>query len=204
MNLIDRVKNILITPQKEWDVINGETPNTSATITGYVLPLAGAAALAAFIGYGLIGFSVGFFKFKGMDWGLYWAVRVLAGALISVFICAFVIDAIAPSFGSEKNMGRSIQLAAYSFTPGWVGGLLAILPQIAIIGALAGLYGLYLLYIGLPKLKKTPADKNVSYFVVSLLIMIAVSVLVGLLLEKILMPAFGLDFGLSDLKGIFN
>ena len=72
MNIIDRVKNILITPQKEWDVINGEQPNTPGIITGYVLPLAGAAAVAAFIGYGLIGVNFGFgIRIKGMDWGLY-------------------------------------------------------------------------------------------------------------------------------------
>jgi hypothetical protein len=72
MNLIDRVKNILITPQKEWDVIKGEQPNISGIVTGYVLPLAGAAAVAAFIGYAFIGVSFGFgFRLKGMDWGLY-------------------------------------------------------------------------------------------------------------------------------------
>ena len=56
-------------------------------------------------------------------------LSVLAGALISVFVSSFVIDALAPSFGSEKNMGRSVQLVAYSYTPFWVGGLLAILPS---------------------------------------------------------------------------
>ena len=55
MNLIERVKNIITSPNKEWDVIATETPDTGKIITGYVLPLAGAAALAAFIGYGLIG-----------------------------------------------------------------------------------------------------------------------------------------------------
>jgi hypothetical protein len=204
MNLIERVKNILITPQKEWDVINGEQPNTSAIITGYVLPLAGAAAVAAFIGYGLIGFNYGFgIKVKGINWGLYQAIAVLGGALLSVFVSAFVIDALAPSFGSEKNMGRSVQLVAYSYTPGWIGGLLAILPSLAIVGSIAGLYGLYLLYIGLPKLKKTPQDKQVSYYVVSLLVLIVVFILIGLVMSKILLSAFGLSYGTSDIKFSF-
>ena len=200
MNLIERAKNILLTPNKEWDVVNGEEPNTSSIITGYVLPLAGAAAVAAFIGYGLIGFNYGFVKFKGINWGLYQGLTVLAGALLSVFVSAFVIDALAPSFGSEKNLGKSVQLVAYSYTPGWIGGLLAILPSLAIIGSLAGLYGLYLLYLGLPKLKKTPADKHVSYFVVSLLVMIVVFVVIGLILGKILMSVFGLSYGYGDFK----
>jgi len=198
MNLIERTKNILLTPNKEWDVINGEEPNTPGIITGYVLPLAGAAAVAAFIGYGLIGFNLGFgIRVKGIDWGLYHGISVLASALLSVFVSAFIIDALAPSFGSEKNMGKSVQLVAYSWTPGWIGGLLAIIPSLAVIGSLAGLYGLYLLYIGLPKLKKTPQDKQVGYFVVSLIVMIVVFVVIGLILGKILMSVFGLSYGID-------
>lgn len=193
MNLIERVKNIIISPKTEWDVIKGETPNTAAIFTGYVLPLAGAAAAAAFIGYGLIGVNLGFgLRIKGFDWGMYQAITVLAGAFLSVFISAFVIDMLAPSFESEKNMGRSIQLVAYSWTPGWVGGLLAIIPALSIIGGLAGLYGLYLLYEGLPKLKNTSEDKKVAYYVVSLITIILVFVVVGLLLREILTPAFGI------------
>ena len=203
MNLIERAKNILLSPNKEWDVINGEQPNTPGIITGYVLPLAGAAAVAAFIGYGFIGINFGFgIRLKGMDWGIYHALVVLGGALLSVFICAFVIDALAPSFGSEKNMGRSVQLAAYSFTPAWIGGLLAVLPALGIVGSLAGLYGLYLLYIGIPKLKKTPADKQVGYFVVSLVVMIVVSIVIQLILKKIFLAIFGLSYGLGS--GSFN
>src|SRR4030095_1374382 len=165
MNLIERVKNIIISPVKEWNVISTETPDTGKIITGYVLPLAGAAAIAAFIGYAFIGRY-----YTGVNWGLYHALNVLIGALLSVFVSSFVIDALAPSFGSEKNMGRSVQLVAYSYTPVWVGGLLAIVPVLGLIGSLAGLYGLYLLYVGMPIMKKTPADKHVGYFVVSLLV----------------------------------
>ena len=186
MNLIERAKNIIVSPAKEWDVIATETPDIGKIITGYVLPLAGAAALAAFIGYGLIGVSYFGVRFQSMELGIYQAISVLVTAIISVFISAFVIDALAPSFGSEKNMGRSVQLVSYSYTPGWIGGLLAILPSIALVGALAGLYGLYLLYLGLPKLKKTPADKHVGYFVVSLLVIIVVYIVIGLIMAAIL------------------
>ena len=82
--------------------------------------------------------------------------------------------------------GKSFQLAAYSYTAGWVGGVFNILPSLAIIGALAGLYGLYLLYIGLPKLKKTPQDQITGYFVASLVAMIVASFVIGLILAAIL------------------
>ncbi len=198
MNLIERAKNIMMTPAKEWDVINGEEASVPSIITGYVVPLAGAAAVAAFIGYGFIGFDYGFgLRIKGINWGLYQGITVIASALLSVFVSAIVIDNLAPSFGSEKNMGKSVQLVAYSWTPGWVGGLLAIIPSLAIIGGLAGLYGLYLLYIGIPKLKNTTADKQTSYFVVSLIVMIVVFVIIGFILAKILMSVFGLSYGIG-------
>src|SRR5947207_10555041 len=174
MNPIERAKNIIASPNKEWDVIALEQPNTGQIITNYVLLLAGAAAVAAFIGYGFIGFNYGLFRVAGADWGIYQALVVLVGAIAGVFISAVVIDALAPSFGSEKNMGRSVQLVAYSYTPAWVGALLSIYPPIALVGALAGIYGLYLLYIGMPKLKKTPADKQAGYFIVSLVTIIVI------------------------------
>ena len=194
-NVIDRAKNILTQPAKEWDAIALEQPNTSQIITGYVLPLAGAAALAAFIGYGFVGYSVFGIRVAGIEWGIYHALTVLITALLTVFISAMVIDALAPSFGSEKNMSRSVQLVAYSNTPSWIGGLLALYPPLSMIGAIAGLYGLYIMYIGLPKIKKTPQDKQVGYFVVSLITVIVIYIILGLILSAILMPIFGISYG---------
>lgn len=195
-NVIDRAKNIITQPAKEWDIISMEIPNQSQIILGYVLILAGAAAVAAFIGYGFIGFNSGFLgiRIAGVDWGIYQALAVLIGAIMGVYVCALVIDALAPSFGSEKNMGRSVQLVAYSYTPAWIGGLLAIYPPIAFIGGLFGLYGLYIMYIGLPKIKKTPADKQVGYFIVSIVAVIIVYFVIGLIMSRLLMPAFGLSY----------
>ena len=199
MDLIERVKNIITSPAKEWDVIATEQPDTGKIITSYVLPLAGAAALAAFIGYGLIGVSYFGVRYSGINYGISQAVSVLVGALVGVFISAFVIDALAPGFESEKNMSRSVQLVAYSYTPAWIGGLLAILPMIRWLGALVALYGLYLLYIGLPKLKRTPAEKHVGYFVVSLLVIIVVYIVIGMIMVAIL-PGMGRPYDVGSIN----
>ena len=200
MNLIERAKNILISPAKEWDVIAGEVPDVNKIFTGYVIPLAGAAAVAAFIGYGLIGFNMLGYRMGGIDWGLYQALVSFIVSVCSVFLTAFVIDALAPSFGSEKNFGRSFQLVAYSYTAGWIGGLFQILPVIAFLGTILSLYGLYILYIGMPKLKYTPADKHIGYFVVTLIVLIAVYIVVGLILSAIMEPLFGLSYGGENMR----
>lgn len=199
-NVIERAKNMIVQPAKEWDVVSMETPNPNQIITGYVLPLAGAAAIAAFIGYAFVGVNMFGVRIAGTNWGIYQALTVLLGAFISVYVTAVIVDALAQSFGSEKNFNRSLQLVAYSFTPAWVGGLLSVIPVIAFLGALFGLYSLYLLYIGLPKLKKTPVDKQTGYFVVSLIVCIAVYMVVGWILGTILMKALGLSYGMFGLR----
>ncbi len=188
MNLIERAKNILLTPKTEWDVINNETPDTPKILTTYVLPLVAIGTVAAFIGWGFIGKSYYGFKIAGTGLGIRYALIALIGGIASTFLMAFVVDALAPTFKSEKNFGKSFQLAAYSYTAGWVGGVFNILPSLAIIGSLIGLYGLYLLYIGLPKLKKTPQEQVTGYFVASLVTMIIASFVIGLILVSILIP----------------
>lgn len=190
-----------MTPKKEWDVINGEEGNLSSLITTYIVPLAAAGAAAGFIGYGFIGVSYFGIRVSGINWGLYQAISMFASALISVIISTLIIDAFAPSFGSEKNMGKSAQLVAYAWTPGLVAGIGSIIPALGGILMLVGLiYGLYLLYIGLPVLKKTPEDKKVIYFVVSLLTIIVTYFVISYILGRILMSVFGLSMGYGNLS----
>lgn len=189
MNLIDRVKNILVTPKTEWDVINNETPDSTKILTTYVIPLVAIGAIASFIGWGLIGKTYyGVVKVKGMGLGIRYALIALVSGVASTFLTAFVVDALAPTFKSEKNFGRSFQVAAYSFTAGWVGAIFNILPSLAIVGSLVGLYGLYLMYLGLPKLKKTPQEQSTGYFIATLVTMIVASFVIALILAAILVP----------------
>ncbi|TMI80643.1 MAG: YIP1 family protein [Bacteroidetes bacterium] len=197
MNIFERARRIIVSPNSEWDVIAVERPDTSK-ILNYVMVLAGLASIAAFIGYGFVGFHYGMFgHIATIEWGIYYALRILIGAIAGVFLSAIVVDALAPSFGSEKNIGRSVQLIAYSYTPFWIGSLLAIYPPLAIIGALAGIYGLYLTYLGMPRMKKTPADKHAGYFVVWIVVLILVYAIISLVIRGILLSAMGLTYGLE-------
>lgn len=186
MNLIERVKNIIVTPKTEWDKIAGEEQTLASVITTYVVPLALAGAVCTFIGYGFIGIDYGIFRMKGMDWGIKMAIIQIVSAIIGVIITSFVVDALAPSFGSEKNINRSAQLVAYGYTPAFIGSLLTIFPAIALIGSLFGLYGIYLMYLGLGPIKKTPEDKKVVYLVVTIIVLIVVYFIIGAILGSVL------------------
>ena len=180
MDVIERVKNICLTPGKEWPVIAQETAPTAALITGYVAPLAALGAVAGFIGGSLVGRSVPFVGSYRVPIGagLSLAVFTFVMAIVGIFILAFIINLLAPTFGGEKNSAQALKVAVYSYTPAWVAGVLQIVPTLGVLALLAALYGLYLLYLGLPILMKSPQDKAVGYTVVVVICAIVLSVVV--------------------------
>jgi len=189
MNLVERAKNIIITPKTEWDAVAAEEPNIQQILLGYVLPLALIPTIATIIGWGVIGM----FGFTSFNYGIAMGLVQIINAFLSVLIAGFVIDALAPSFGSQKNMGRAVQLVAYSMTPIWIAGILNIFPALGWLAGLIGLYGLFLMYLGLAPLMKTAEDKKVGYLVVSIIILIVVYFVIAAILTAILMAVFGLS-----------
>lgn len=173
MNIVQRVKNIILTPKTEWDVVAAEPTPPKDLIVSYVLPLAALSAIAGFIGTVIIGsFLVGK---ASILWGLVGLVWALVMSIVSVFVIALIIDALAPSFGGQKNFNQALKVAAYSYTPGFVGGLFTIIPILGgLVALLFALYGLYVLYLGLPKLMKNPEDKTIVYELVVVVVAIVV------------------------------
>lgn len=196
MNLVDRARKIILTPKPEWQVIAGEAPNIGQIIAGYVIPLALIPFVGHVIGWGVIGGGVTSFSI-----GIASGLVAFGVAIASVFLVAYVIDFLAPNFGSEKNLGRAVQLVAYSSTPGWVAGILHILPVIGWIATLASVYGLYLLYLGLPVTMKTPQDKVPVYLVISIVAVVVVYAAVSAIFGAIFFGVFGVT-GLATMRGL--
>jgi hypothetical protein len=185
INVVDRAKNILITPKHEWTIIHGENTSPATITLSYILPMLFIGAVACFIGFGLIGVA-GFATVKA---GLVAALIYLVRLTIMVYAVAAVIEVLATGFGAEKNFQKSFQLAAYSLTAAYVAGIFFLFPALWIIVLLGSLYSLYPLYTGIGIMKKTPEDKQVAYFAVIILISIVVGILLGLL-EREIMSAF--------------
>jgi hypothetical protein len=182
MDLVNRAKNICLTPNTEWPVIAAEATPPATLITEYVVPLAAIGAVAGFIGGSIVGTSLGMFGSYRMPLvtGLTLAVFTFVMAIVACFLLSLIINALAPTFGGTKDSNQALKVAVYSYTPAWIAGVLQILPLLGgLIGIIAGLYGLYLLYLGLPKLMKCPPDKAVGYTVVVVICAIVVMVVVG-------------------------
>ena len=186
MSLVERAKAILLTPQKEWPVIEAESTTTAALYTGYIMPLAAIPAIAGFIGYSIFGVRVLGAAFRvPIGSGITGAVVRYAGTLVGVYIVALIIDALAPTFGGTKSQIQALKLVAYSSTASWIAGIFLLVPGLGIL-AILGLYSLYLLFIGLPVMMKSPQDKSLGYIVVAILCGIVVSIVVGALTARVI------------------
>src|SRR5262249_5106839 len=106
MNLVERVKAILLTPKTEWAVIEGESGDPQYLFTNYVAILAAIPAVCALLGYSIAGLGAGH--------ALIFAIFSYVIYCIVWYVGALVIDALAPTFGARKSLPDALKVAAYS------------------------------------------------------------------------------------------
>jgi hypothetical protein len=192
VSLVERVKNILTTPKTEWTRIDAEPATIGSIYSSYVLILAAIGPIAGLIGQQVFGIGAFGISWKpSIAYSLGSAVFAYVISLVVVYVLAIIIDALATSFGGTKDQLKAFKVAAYSMTPGWVGGIFAIIPMLAWIGMLFGLYGLYLLYLGLPRLMKAPEDKAVIYTVVVVVAYIVLTAIALFIVGALVATFFG-------------
>ncbi|MGH8197201.1 MAG: Yip1 family protein [Steroidobacteraceae bacterium] len=170
--LIQRARAILLTPKTEWPVIAAEPDTTAGIYKGYIAILAAIGPIAMFLKNSLIGYSVPFLGTYRVDIGdgLIALVVSYALSLVAVYVFALIINALAPSFGGQKDQLLALKTCAYAMTASWVAGVAQILPFIGVLILLAGgIYSIYLLYVGLPITMKSPPDKAAAYTAVSVI-----------------------------------
>jgi len=189
MNIIERVKNILLTPKGEWEVIKGEEQTIVGLFTKYALILAAIPAVAGFLGFAIIGVSTGFGSYAlPFSLSIKWAIFTYILSLVGVAVIAYVIDFLAPYFGAAKDLVASFKVAIFAYTAAWVGGIFNIIPALSIVVLIASIYSLVLLYMGLERVKSVPKEKMAVYFIAVLVGAIIVSIITGAIVSSV---AFG-------------
>jgi hypothetical protein len=197
MNIVDRVKNILMQPKQEWPVIAGEQTDTKTLYTSYICILAAIPAIVGVLSIMMLGSMLGA---VGLGFALTSSILQYVLALAMVFVVALIADALAPSFDGQKNAAQSLKLVAYSMTASWVGAVFGIIPFLGwLLALLASLYGIYLLYTGATVMMKVPEAKAVGYTAVVVIAAIVVGFLISMLIG---MMAFGSGMGAAALGGL--
>jgi Yip1 domain len=186
VNLIARVKDILLQPKVEWPKIAAEAATPQALYLGYIAILAAIGPLVMLIRMHIVA-----------------AVVQYVLALVVTFLLAGIMDLLATAFGGEKNFVQSLKLVAYSYTAPWLAGIFLIFPVLgSIIALLAAIYAWYTFYLGVPVLKKCPQDKAVGYTIV----VIICGILLGVVLAGFLvsMVVGGGVMGIGAIGSMFH
>ena len=179
-SIVVHTREILVHPKEEWRVIDSEPASIRDLLRTYIAPLAAIGPIAAIIGFSLFGIAMPFVGRYRVPFGSALAqglVRYVL-AVASVFVLALIIDALAPTFGGQRNRIQALKVAAYASTAAWLAGIFMIIPALAILGVL-GLYSLYLLYLGLPVLMKAPEQKAFGYTAVVVVCAMVLFMVVG-------------------------
>jgi len=166
--LLIRVKNILTRPQDEWRVIRDEPKTYSGIIFRYVAILAAIPPAAAVIDgivfdapppQNALLASLSRLLLQDVMWyGI---------SIINVVITGAIITAVVRASGSRWGGLQGLKIAAYSFTPLFMAGVLAVIPGMNWIVYAAILYSVYLVYLGIIGLADTGRKQAIGYAVVS-------------------------------------
>jgi len=180
MDLAQKVQDMLLRPKDTWPIIRDEASTIKDLTKSYAAVLAVVPALAGFIGTVFIGHT-----FMGVRYrttlanGFAQGLVSYAVSIASIYIIAYMLNALAPRFESRKNFLQAFKLVVYSWTASWVAGILLLIPSFSWLAILGSLYSLYLFYTGLPLLMETPGEKLVVYFLVVVALSIVVTAFIG-------------------------
>ena len=202
--LIDRAKAIILQPGETFPALAAEETSPGDIIARYALPLAAIGPIAGFIGGQIFGIGLFLVTFKpSLMTGLGMAVTGFVMSLVSLVVVSLLAEFLAPNFGGEANRTQAFKLIAASMTPGWIAGILGIVPALGALALIAMIYGIYLLYKGSTPLMKVPEDKAAVYTVVVVIAAFVLSLIAGSITGR--MAAMGMSgMGMHGMGSIGN
>jgi hypothetical protein len=172
MNLVERVKKILLQPKSEWAVIDDEETDARTLYTRYVAVLALVPAVAGLLG--TLGGRIG----VGLALGATVVQYLLS--FVMVYAVALIAEVLAPNFDGNRDSSRALRLTVYSMTASWLAGVFAIVPAIGwLLAFLGSVYSIYLFLLGAPALMNVPESRALAYSLIVMIAAIVIGAIVG-------------------------
>ncbi|NLF24261.1 MAG: YIP1 family protein [Deltaproteobacteria bacterium] len=162
-SISERAMAVLTNPAAIWTTIREEQVSIKDVYMNYLIFMAAIPAVCEFVG-GL---------FKGVPFFsslIGHAVLYLLG-LAGIWLTAIILEKLAVQFEGSAEFDNTFKLVAYSLTPFYVAGFLALVqvPFFAVLRALLSLYGAFILFKGIGEMTSVPAEKQNLYYLFSLL-----------------------------------
>lgn len=167
VGLVPRARGMLLHPGRTWGKVAGEPATVGELMLGYAAPLAAIGPVCGTLGLLVFGAGIAGIRMKTPS-----LLETIGGglidfafSLISAYLLALTISALAPLFGGRVDRVQALKLVVYAATAVWVAGVFALYPIFGFtVGLLGALYSLYALYLGLPLLMRAPGERALTYF----------------------------------------
>jgi len=119
-------------------------------------------------------------------------------SLITTFVLAVIVDALAPTFGGTKDFVASLKLVAYSYTAAWLSGVFLLLGTPGyLLTLVATIYAFYTFVLGAPLLGKSSAEKALPFTLVVVLCAIVLAFLTSFVFSGMTTMAPRMNSGAS-------
>jgi Yip1 domain len=186
---------ILTHPDREWQTIREEHESTPKLFLTHIILLAIIPAAAAFYGTTQVGWRVGDGELIRLSQGSAAQLCILfyAAMLSGIFIIGKFIDFFAATYGVDEKEHNGIILAAYTATPLFLIGVIAVYPVLwvnMLAGVVAVGWSVYLLYEGLPILMKIPEGRGFMF--ATSILTVGLCMLVGLFAISVIVWSIGI------------
>jgi len=149
-HLFIRVKNILLRPGREWQVIKNEASPYRVVLFRYVTILAFVPPAAAVAGRLLCDHTI---RSSSLGSSLTYVVVTncvwYCMYILNVMIVGAILTLVINGPGQRIGYREGLQLSAYSFTPLCIAGCIAVIPKMGWIMDAAIVYSVYLLFLGI-------------------------------------------------------
>lgn len=176
MNLVERLKGILLSPKTEWPKIAEEPMTAQQIFTSWVMIVAAIGPIAIAIGWGIT---------LGIGTSLRFAIANYLVMLVITAVIALIIDGFAPRFGGTKDFVAALKLSAFSYTAAFVAGVFHLLGRYGgILVIIALIYTWYTFYLGAPVLRKCSEDKAVVFTILIAVIGFGLGLVFGVLTSR--------------------
>jgi hypothetical protein len=186
-SITTRVKGILLSPKKEWEIISTEKKSTVVVFRNYVLPLSIITVACCFIGYGIIGSKQGMFGLvASTELGFRYAAFNFFRMITFPFVSAFFISLLSPLFNVQRTFAKTFSLVVYASTPLLIASIFFIIPAISFLVYLSGIYSLFLIYSGLKHITNVQGDKTIVFFIFLSISIIAVFIILSVIIKPII------------------
>ena len=193
--IFNHVFGLLTHPAKEWEAIRDERCSIGTCYISHVALLAALPPICAYVGSAHVGWQV-----AGGDpvrltaaSALLIAVTFYLAMLAGVFVMGKAIHWMATTYGSAPELASCVVLAAYTATPLFLVGVMAVYPLLwldMLVGLVALAYTVYLLYTGVPVVMGI--SKEQGFLFSSAVLTVGMVMLVGMLAITVLLWGFGL------------